>query len=57
MSGSGVFDVSRVCDTVVMLARSTVGLNAVLDSRSTFRAERANSAIIEGVDVQWLGNY
>lgn len=45
MSGSGVFDVSRLCDTVVIPARRTVGRIIDLDSNRAFRAVRASSAI------------
>ena len=53
MSGSGVLVASRVCDTVVMLARRVHGRIADLDSRRAFRAERASSAIM-WVGGQWL---
>ena len=46
MSGSGVFDVSRLCDTVVIRARRTVGCIIDLDSKKAFRAERVNSVIL-----------
>lgn len=49
MSGSGTLPVSRVCDTVVMLARSGrryVGAIADLDSKRALRADRASRAIV-----------
>jgi len=55
MSGSGVFDVSRLCDTVVMPARRIVGWMSALDSKSAWRAERANRAITGVCGLQWLG--
>ena len=55
MSGSGVFDVSRLCDTVVMPARRIVGWMIALDSKSAWRAERANRAITGVCGMQWLG--
>lgn len=48
ISGSGTLPVSRLCDTVVILARKgrrKVGGSIDRDSRSALRLERTNSAI------------
>lgn len=45
MSGSGTFPVSRVCDTVVMLARIGNWIGAFRDRDRQQRVVRANSAI------------
>ena len=46
ISGSGVFDVSRLCDIVVTPARKIVGCIIDLDSKRALRAVRASSAIV-----------